>query len=153
MSRYRPVLIPLLLVTLVLLTVGSAAAQGGGGGKGHPKGKPAKARIIWSQPRVIQTMTLGQTAEVKMTLMSSADLANVTLRVPGGLGRVVKVEPASFAQLKAGVATPVTLTIRMPSQNAHSQGGVVQVRSGMRALPHALKVKLVVPAQDESNVH
>ena len=145
MSRYRPVIIPLVLIALLILTVGAAAAKGGGGGKGHPKAKPAKAHITWSQPRVVQTVTPGQTSVVEVTLTSSTDLTNVTLRVPGGLGRVVKVEPASFTSLKVGVATPVKLTISMPAQNAHSQGGVVQLRAGKRAIPASLKIKLTIP--------
>jgi hypothetical protein len=145
MSRYRSILIPLLLVTLLILSVGAASAKGGGGGDGHPKAKPAKARITWSQARVVQTVTPGQTRIVEVTLTSSVDLTNVTLRVPEGLDRVMKVEPASFTSLKAGVATAVKLTISMPSQNAHSQGGVVQVRAGKRVIPASLKVKLTVP--------
>ncbi len=154
MSRYRPVIVSLLLVALLILTVGAAAAKGGGGGKGHLKAKPAKARITWSQPRIIQSVTPGQIGVVEVTLTSSADLTNVTLWVPGGLGRVVKVEPASFTSLKAGVATPVKLTISMLSRNAHSQGGVVLVRAGWRAIPASLKVKLMVsnPADTAEDV-
>jgi hypothetical protein len=146
MSRYRTIFGSLLLIGLLLFTVGAAAAKGGGGGgKDHPKGKPAQARITWSVGRVEQTLSPGQTVEVNVTLTSSADLTNVTLRVPGGLGRVLKVEPSSFASLKAGVATAVKLTISAPSQGVHSQGGVVQVRAGKRNVPAALKVKLSVP--------
>lgn len=155
MARYRSILVPLLLVTLLILSVGAASAKGGGGGDGHPKAKPAKARITWSQARVVQTVTPGQASVVELTLTSSADLASVTLHVPGGLGRLIKVEPASFTSLKAGVATPVKLTIGMPAQNAHSQGGVVQVRAGKRAIPASLKVKLTVPnpADAAEDVH
>ena len=145
MFRYRAIIVPLVLLMLLLLTVGAAAAKGGGGGNGHAKAKPAKARITWSQARVVQAIAPGQTAVVQVTLTSSADLANVTLRASGGLGRIVKVEPASFTSLKAGVATPIKLTISMPSSNAHSQGGVVQVRAGKRAVPASLKLKLTVP--------
>jgi len=145
MSRYRPVIVPLLLVALLILTVGAATAKGGDGSNGHPKAKPTKARITWSQPRIIQAVTPGQISVVEVTLTSSVDLTKATLRVPGGLGRVVKTEPASFASIKAGVATSVKLTITMPSQNAHRQGGVVQVRAGRRVVPVSLKVKLTVP--------
>ncbi len=145
MSRYRSLIVPLVLVMLLILTVGTAAAKDEGGGKGQPKAKLPKARITWSQPRVIQTVTPGQTSVVEVTLTSSADVANVTLRVSGGLGQVMKIEPASFTSLKAGVATPVELTISMPAQNAHSQGGVVQVQAGKRVIPASLKVKLTIP--------
>lgn len=146
MSRYRPVIVPLLLVALLLLTVDAAAAKGGGGGHGQPKARLPKARITWSQPRIVQAVRSGQTSVVEVTLTSSVDLTNVTLRVAGGLGRILKVEPASFASIKAGVATSVKLTITMASQNAHSQGGVVQVRAGKRAIPMLLKVQLTVPS-------
>jgi len=145
MSRSRTIIASLILVSLLLLTVGSAAAKGGGA-PGHPKGKAPRARITWSTIRVAQTINPGQTVEVNVTLTSSVDLADVSLRVPTGLGRVLKAEPAHFDSLKAGVATPVKLTISMPAQGAHSQGGVVQVRAGNRNVPAALKVKLTVPA-------
>jgi uncharacterized membrane protein len=142
MSRHRSFVVPLVVIALLILTVGAAAAKGGG--KDHPKAKP-KARITWSQPRVVQAVTPGQTSVVEVILTSSADLTNVTLRMPGGLGKVVKVEPAGFTSLNAGVATPVKLTINMPAQNAHSQAGVVQVRAGKRVIPASLKIKLAVP--------
>lgn len=164
MSRYRTIIISLALVGALLLTVGAVAAGGGGGnGKGHnkprvgavaPKGgggngqaqnKPQQARMTWSAARVEQTVAPGQTVVVNVTLTSSADVTNVALRVPGGLGRVLKVEPSSFASLKAGVATPVKLTIAMPALGAHSQAGVIQVRVGPRNVPAALNVKLTVP--------
>jgi len=145
MSRYRSLIVPLVLIALLILTVAAAAAKDAEGGHGRPKAKLTHARITWSQPRLIQTVAPGQTSVVELTLTSSVDLTNVTLRMPGGLGRIVKVEPESFASLQAGVATPIKLTITMPSQRAHSQGGVVQVRAGNRAIPAPLQIKLTVP--------
>jgi hypothetical protein len=134
---------PFVVILLLLLTSAVAAAQSGGHGKGPIKNKPQRARITWSQPRIVQSVAPGQTVTVDVSLTSSADIATVTLRVPGGLGRVLKVEPASFS-LKAGVATPVKLTVTMPANGAHSQGGVVQVRAG-RNIPASLKVLVQVP--------
>jgi hypothetical protein len=151
MSRSRTMLVALALAVLALLTAGGAAAKEGHG-QGQRPDKPQRARITWSTPRVVQAVAPGQTVQVDVTLTSSADLANVTLRVPEGLGRVLTVEPASFASLKAGVATPVRLTIAMPATGAHSQGGVVQVRAGQRTMPAGLKVKLAIPgAADEGD--
>jgi uncharacterized membrane protein len=143
MSRCRTIIVSLALVGLLLLTVGGTAAKGGGGGHGHKKSP--QARLTWGIARVERTVAPGQTIEVNVTLTSSANLNNVVLRVPGGLGRVLKVEPASFASLKAGVAAPVKLTITLPAAGAHSQGGIVQVRAGQRNVPAALKIKLTVP--------
>lgn len=145
MPRNRTIIVTLALVGLLLLTFGSVAAKGGSGDKDHARNKPAKARISWSMPRVEQAVSPGQTVAVDVTLTSSADLANVSLRVAGDLGRVVKVEPASFASLSAGMATPVRLMLTVPAQGAHSQAGVVQVRAGQRNVPMPLKVKLTVP--------
>jgi hypothetical protein len=151
MSHHRSHIAALVLIALLFCTLGTAAAKGG---NGHPKAKP-KARITWSQPRVVQGVTPGQTSVVELTLTSSADLGDVTLRIPGGLGNVVRLEPAAFARLKAGVPAKVRLTIAMPAQNAHSQAGIVQVRSGKRAIPASLKVKLTVPGPSgvDEDVH
>jgi hypothetical protein len=137
----------LLFVTLVMLSlalVGTAAAKPGGP-NGRPNNAPPKPRITWSTPRLQQTVSPGETVQVNVTLTSSVDLSNVTLVIPGDLGLVLSAEPASFSQLQAGVATNVRLTIRMPAEGAHNQGGIVQVRAGERAIPQALKVQLRVP--------
>jgi hypothetical protein len=42
MSRSRAIIASLILISLLLLTVGSTAAKGGGG-SGHPKGKALRA--------------------------------------------------------------------------------------------------------------
>jgi hypothetical protein len=149
MRRAR-LLLTLLMVALCLSVAGVAAAQpagpgnGNGGNGGNGGGKPPKARITWSEPRVAQTLAAGQTATVKVTLTSSADLANVALQTRGGLGRILSVSPASFS-LTAGQAKEVTLTITMPADRAQCQGGVVQVRAGNRVVPANLKVKVTVP--------
>ena len=144
MARSRFFLALFALVACFALTFGTASADPGGG-KGRTRAKPVKARITWSTARVEQTLAPGQTAEVTVTLTSNVDVDNVTLRVPRGLARIVTVEPASFTSLKAGVATPVKLVFSMPADQAHSQGGVIQVRSGQRALPSHLSVKVTVP--------
>jgi hypothetical protein len=149
MSTVRPILATLLLVGLLLLTSGSVTAKEGGPGKGS--GKPSKARITWSTPLIEQAVSPGQSVDVTVTLTSSADLTNVTLQVPGSLHRIVAIEPTSIASLKAGVATPVKLTISMPATGAHNQGGVVQVRAGQRNVPAGLHIKLTVPGTSDED--
>lgn len=144
MHRHRLLLV-LTLVVLSLALVGTAAAKPGGP-NGRPNGpQPPQPRITWSTPRLQQTVNPGQTVQVNVTLTSSVDLNDVTLVVPGDLGLVLSAEPASFSQLQAGVATNVRLTISMPVEGAHNQGGIVQVRAGERAVPHALKVHVRLP--------
>jgi hypothetical protein len=147
MHRHRLLLV-LTLVVLSLALVGTAAAKPGGP-NGRPSNAPPKPRITWSTPRLQQTVSPGQSVQVNVTLTSSVDLNDVTLVVPGDLGLVLSAEPASFSQLQAGVATNVRLTISMPAEGAHNQGGTVQVRAGERAVPHALRVQLRLPRTND----
>lgn len=145
MNRIRPTITALILAIVVLTFVGPAAAAPGK----PPKARPVKATITWSTPRVEQSLAPGASATVEVTLTSSVDMAEVTFRVPGGLGRVLRVDAGGVTSLQAGVATPMKLIITMPATGAHSQGGVVQVRSGQRAIPTPLSVKINLPASDD----
>jgi len=147
MSTARTIFIALLLAASLLLTSGGAAAKGHDPNRGS--GKPQKAHLTWSMPRIEQSLSPGHTVEISVTLTSSTDLANLTLQPSGGLREVLTVEPATIASLKAGVTTPVKLTITMPAAGAHSQGGVIQVLAGQRHLPSKLKVKLTVPGASD----
>jgi uncharacterized membrane protein len=144
MSRVR-ILSTLALLVLILATAGVAAAKPGGPGNGNGGARPPKARITWSVARVEQSVAPGATAQMQVTLTSSADLSNVTLTMPGGIGKVLKVEPSSFASLKAGAPAAVTLTFTTPAEGAQCRGGVVQVRADGKSVPASLKVKLKVP--------
>lgn len=147
MRRSR-LLVTLILLAFSLCAVGVASAKPGGptgNGSGNGDPKPPKARVTWSVPRVDATVAAGETRQVKVTLTASADMTNVTLVPRGGLARVLKVEPSRVATLKAGVPTDVTLTISVPDGGAQCQGGVVQVRSGKKANPAHLQVKVTVP--------
>ena len=137
----------------MMLLAGTSASAGAllkpkGDSPSTAKEGARKARITWNPVRVIRTVQAGQTLQVEATFTSSADLAQVTVRVPGGLGRFVTVAPTSFASVKAGTPTKVTLTVTMPAEQAYSQGGVVQLRAGKRNLPQALKVQLNPGASD-----
>lgn len=143
MTRPR-LIIPLVLAILVLSSAGAATAQ-----KRPPNAKGPKARITWSVERVDQNVSPGQVVQLDVTVTSSADLTNVTLRAPGGLGRVLEIAPTTITTLKAGVAAPVRLTIELPAEGAHSQGGVVQLRAGKRLVPSVLSVKLTVPGSED----
>ena len=151
MSRYRHLIITLGVVALLLLTFGAAAAKGNDkpkpphGGTGQPpagKGKPA--HLFWTPRRITQAVTAGQTIQVTATFSSSADIAEVTLVIPGGLGKVLKADTAKLTNIKAGTLTTVTFTVTMPANGAHTQGGVVQVRAGQRVLAQPLPILLTV---------
>ena len=151
MSRYRRLIITLGVVALLLLTFGAAAAKGNDkpkpprGGAGQPpagKGKPA--RLTWTPGRITQAVTAGQTVQVTAAFSSSVDIAEATLVIPGGLGKVLKADSAKLTNIKAGTLTTLTFTITMPATGAHTQGGVVQVRAGQRMLARPLPVLLTV---------
>ncbi|MEN9933518.1 MAG: hypothetical protein RLZZ387_97 [Chloroflexota bacterium] len=158
MLHLRTLVITLVLVSLALVPLGSAAAAQG---QGQPKARQPKARITWTVPsapapgqpaRVEVAVTPGQpVAPIEVTLTSSTDVANVTLVPSGGLARVVTVEPSSIASLKAGQLVTVRLTVAMPADGAHSQGGVIKVRAGKRSLPASLKVQLTVPGAPDDD--
>lgn len=142
MSRFRYLFTSLIVVGLVLLVIGTTFASPRKGAS-PGKGGAHKARVTWSLKRVSQTLSPGQTTQVGVTLTSNVELTNVTVRVPGNLGKAVQLAPSSFASLKAGSATPVTLSISMPVQGASNLSGVVQVRAGKgRTVPSVLPVKL-----------
>jgi len=149
MSRYRQLIVTLGVVALLLLTFGAAAAKPtdkpklphGAGQPPADKGKPA--RLTWTPGRITQAVTAGQTIQLTATFTSSADIAEATLIIPGGLGKVLKADTAKLTNIKAGTLTTVTFTVTMPAK-AHTQGGVVQVRAGRRMLAQPLPVLLTV---------
>jgi hypothetical protein len=150
MSRYRQLIATLGVVALLLLSVGAAAAKpkdtpkAPHGDAGQPpagKGKPA--RLTWTPGRISHAVTAGQTIQLMATFTSSTDIAEATLVIPGGLGKVLKADTAKLTNIKAGVLTTVTFSVTMPAK-AHTQGGVVQVRAGKRMLTRPLPVLLTV---------
>jgi len=149
MVRTRLFLTALALLGLLALTVGAAAAKDkdGPGRPGKPGEPPRAAQITWSVPRVVQQIAGGSEATVDVTFTSSADLEQVTLRVPGGLGRVLKAEPASWDKVAANTPVAVRLTFATPAKLTRGAlGGAVQVRAGQRALGQPLPVRVVFQA-------
>lgn len=147
MVRPRRFLIALGLVGLLLLSVTAAAAREperrsppGGPRPPHP-GKPA----AWTPFRITQTVAAGQTVQMTASFVSSIELHDVRLVIPGGLGRFVTANPTQFATVAANTPTTVTFTIVMPVQGAHNQGGVVHLRSGQRLISRPLHVWVGVP--------
>ncbi len=129
----------LFVVGLLVVSVNPAFAKPGGG----------KGKITWTPGRVKQIVQPGETVTVTASFVSPIDLANVTFRLSGGLSQIVSVEPASLATVKAGEPQTITLTITQPTENAHSQGGVMWVRVGPRNQPQSLKIKITVPSPTE----
>jgi hypothetical protein len=72
------------------------------------------------------------------------------LVIPGGLGRVLKADTTTLTNIKAGTPTMVTFTVTMPVNGAHTQGGVVQIRTGQRVFAQPLPILLTVASDDES---
>src|SRR5215213_11663516 len=161
MSQYRRLIVTLGVVALLLLTFGAAAAKPSdtpklphGAGR-PPTGKGKPARLTWTPGRITQAVTAGQTLQLTATFTSSADIAEATLVIPRGLGKVLKADTAKLTNIKAGAPTTVTFTVTMPAK-AHSQGGVMQVRVGQRMLAQPLPVLLTVAngndqAQDDND--
>jgi hypothetical protein len=150
MSQYRHLIVTLGVIVLLLLTFGAAAAKpkdtpkpprDGAGQLPAAKGKPA--RLTWTPSRITHAVTAGQTVQFTATFTSSADIAEATLVIPGGLGRVLKADTVKLTNIKAGALTTVRFTVIMPAK-AHTQGGVVQVRAGRRMLAQPLPVLLTV---------
>src|SRR5215212_3385973 len=156
MSQYRRLIITLGAVAMLLLSFGAAAAKGNdtpnpphGGAGQSPAGKGKPARLTWTPRRITQAVTAGQTVQVTATFTSSADIAEATLVIPGGLGKVLKADTATLTNIKAGIPTMVTFTVTMPAK-AHTQGGVVQVRAGQRMLTQPLPVLLTVASGNDT---
>ncbi|HWQ15590.1 MAG TPA: hypothetical protein VNL77_22505 [Roseiflexaceae bacterium] len=141
---FRPRISAALLIAVCLALLG-AGAVGAAPGKPRPnsQGKGPKARITWSLPRVDRTLSPGESATVEVAITSSADVDNLQLWIPGGLGRMTTMAGAPTS-LKAGQPVTFTLTFTMPATGALSQGGVVKVRAGRRNLPANLPVLLTV---------
>ncbi|GAB4208540.1 MAG: hypothetical protein OHK0022_38240 [Roseiflexaceae bacterium] len=153
MVRTQRLLAVLALVGLLALFGGGAAAQGRG--KPDKPGKPdtpAKAATItWSTPQVVQQVAAGGGTTLELSFTSSADLERVTLRVPGALGRLLKVEPAGWDKIAANTPVTVRLTFSTPAKgNRAAQGGVVQVRAGQRTVGRPLPVRAVFRTGDDT---
>ncbi len=151
MVRSRRMLVSLVLAGLMVVMASVVVAAPGGNGKGNGKDAQNKARLTWSTARLEQTLEAGTSAIVEVSLTSSAELKSVSLRVPGGLGRIItKIEPSTF-DLEAGKAKTVRFTLSMPAEGAHSQGGVVQAIVGRRNMPQSLKVLVKVPGDADAS--
>ena len=150
MVRARRLLTAMALLGLLALTVGAAAAKDKDR-PGKPGEPPRAAQITWSVPRVVQQVAGGTETTVEVSFTSSADLEKVTLRVLGGLGRSLKVEPAAWDKVAANTPVAVRLTFAAPSKLGRGAlGGVVQVRAGQRVLGQPLPVRAVFRAGDDS---
>jgi uncharacterized membrane protein len=134
-----------LLAILTLLIVSLAAAGTASAKPGGPGGaRGVKARVTWNTAAVEQTVDPGTTTKVKVTFTSNADLSDVKFKLPGGLGKIVRVEPANFLSVKANQATEVTLTISVPATGARCQGGNLSIRAAGKNVPENLKVRIKV---------
>ncbi len=158
MVRSRRMLVSLLLAALLAVTASVVGAAPGPQAKGKAKGPKAKARMTWSVKRVEHSLNAGESGNATVTLTSNVDVAKVSLRVPGGLGRITKVSAAGVAQgstfnLTANTPVTVTLAFAVPANAVESQGGVVQVLVGGRNTPESLKVfvKLTGAADADAN--
>ena len=157
MARTRRLLIALGL-GLLLLSVSAAAAREPGDrpphGPPHPPHPGAPGRpghITWTPSRITQQVAAGQTVQVTASFISSTELHDVRLVVPGQLGNLIAIAPADFDTVAADTPTTVTFTFTMPTQHAHNQGGVVLVRSGQRVVSQPLHVWVGVSASHSNH--
>jgi hypothetical protein len=133
-----------LAVVLALVAVGTIDAKP----KKPPHSKPARASVIWTPARLTLTTDAQGAATATATFVSSVALDNVELRIPGGLGRVLKASPATFAHVDANAPQTITLTLA-PGAATHSQAGVVQLVAGKHVGGQPLHVQVRVPGDDD----
>lgn len=151
MVRARHLLSVVALLTLLALTAGAVAARDTNkpDKPGKPGQPPKAARITWSVPAVVQQLPGGGQATVEVSFTSSADLEQVTLRLPHALGQVVTAEPASWDKVAANTPVTVRLNINVPAKMTRGAlGGMVQVRAGQRAVGRPLPVRVVLRSRD-----
>ena len=149
MFHYRRLLITLGVVALLLLSFGAAAAKEHDTPK-LPHGRPGHpphgrlARLTWTPRRITQTVTAGQTVQLTASFVSSANITEAIVIIPGQLGKVLKADSAKLTNITAGTPMTVTFTISMPANGSHSQGGVVLIRAGQRVIAQPLQIRLKV---------
>ena len=154
MVRTRQLIIALGLVGLLLLSVSAAAAREAKDRPPHPTHPSTPARpghITWTPFRIVQQVAAGRTVQVTASFVSSTELHDLTLVIPGQLGNLITSAPAHFDTVAANTLTTVTFTIAMPAQQAHNQGGVVLVRSGQRVVSQPLHVWVGVSGTHSGN--
>jgi hypothetical protein len=137
---------PALALALVLALV--AVASTDAKPKNPPGSKPARASVVWTPARLTLTTDAQGAATAAATFVSSVALDNVELRIPGGLGRVLKAIPSTLAHVDANVPQTITFTLA-PGAATHSQGGVVQLVAGKRVGGQPLHVHVRVPGGDD----
>lgn len=137
---------PALALALVLALVAVAATDAKP--KNPPRSKPARASVVWTPARLTLTTDAQGAATATATFVSSVALDNVELRIPGGLGRVLKASPTTFAHVDANVPQTITFTLAPGALN-HNQGGTVQLVAGKRVGGQPLHVQVRVPGDDD----
>jgi hypothetical protein len=156
MLQYRRLRITLGVVALLLLSFGAAAAKEHDtpkpphGRDGHPPhGRPA--RLTWTPRRITQTVTAGQTVQLTASFVSSANINEARLVIPGQLGKVLKADSAKLTNITAGTPMTVTFTVSMPVTGSHSQGGIVLIRAGQRVIAQPLQIRLKVAKANDGS--
>src|SRR5262245_7031961 len=124
-SRVR-VLAGVIVLFALLMSIGVVVAKPKdppGRGRGAAGGR-GRAAVVWTPARVTLTLDGSGAATASVTFVSSAALNNIVLRVPGRLGRVLQVSPATIARVEANVPQTITLSIA-PGTATRNAAGVV----------------------------
>ena len=135
----------LLLGSFALLMVLSVVFEGAAYAQGPKNDKNKAKRLTWDRKRVEATLAPGTAAQpVTVRFTSNRDLGNFQLRVSPELAPYVTVSTTATSAT-AGTPVEVQVTLRMPAANPHTQGGVIQVRSGQRNEGKPLQIKVRMP--------
>jgi len=101
--------------------------------------------VVWIPERIEQTIALGETLDLTVTLRSSTNLRNAKLWVVPELQPFMTLGPAFFDTLEADIPQQVTLHFSIPPDSqAGKYDGTVHLRVGSRTYPKTLKVSLNV---------
>lgn len=150
MTPFRRILIALSITAALLLTIGGATAQSSAApAPPRPTPRPP-ARLAWTPKRIAQPIAAGQTLQVSASFVSSANIAEATIMIPGDLGKFMKANNARLTNIKAGVPATVTFTVALPATKARAQSGIVQIRAAGRDLAEPLTVSLTVRPNNDT---
>jgi hypothetical protein len=108
--------------------------------------------ISWSQPRIVVTLSPGETLSKDVTFTSTVELTNITFEAGPKIARFLTIEPSRFPGVSAN--QPQSIRMKFSIASATTLGkyeGTVHVRSGRKTLPHTLKVIIDVAWQSISD--
>jgi uncharacterized membrane protein len=99
--------------------------------------------VRWSLDEVAETMEVGSSKTLTITMRSRVDLANVSLWLSPSVSQLITVKPSLIETLPANQEQEITLTIRIPaSAQTGEEGGTLHVKRGEATVPAPLGINL-----------